>query len=324
MLIQSCRPKSYKEVKGNEHIKKALINISKDPNNKPVSMIFQGLWGSGKTTLARIFVRSLNCETKTGEACNKCKSCLELLKGSSLYQELDCSVVGNVEDLNAIKDGFSYSFMEGYRVIVFDEFHLASKQSQGALLKLLEDPPKNIFFIFATTDPEKILPTILSRSLLLDFNGLSDSDIEILISEVAKNENLELSDEIKSVIVRRADGHARDSLSLLEKYKIYGTESFLSSTQLLDLSFRNFIAHTMKGAIPEAKKELDFIMSNPLSYIEQDFDKFIIYLSNKTFIEKTAPQKVKTFIFEFLKHKKYLNDSNTWYIFFLYSIDLLK
>ena len=111
MLIQSCRPKTFEEVKGNEFIIKALINIAKDPKGKPVSLIFQGSHGSGKTTLSRIFAKALNCENiqKLSDVCNKCSSCLEISKGSALYQELDCSIVGNVEDLNNIKDSFTYS-----------------------------------------------------------------------------------------------------------------------------------------------------------------------------------------------------------------------
>lgn len=319
MLIQELRPKKFSDVKGNVAVKKALQIIAKDPTNKPISIILQGSWGGGKTTLSRIFGKALNCKNIKVDVCGSCASCLSIDKGSSLYKEYDCSTVGNVEDLNQIKNEFLYTLEEGYRVFVFDEFHLASKQSQASILKTLEDPPPNCFFLFCTTDPEKILNTIKSRSLVLEIIPLQNQDIQDLLTGVIPD----LDTEVIKTIVRRAKGHARDALSLLEKFTLYGKDDFLSTTLVLDSVFKKFISFLLKNDVTAAKQQIDLIMCNPVVYIENDFDFIIKELCDRVFLKQDAPVKVKTLIFEYFKHKSYLIDDTTWYVFFLFLIETL-
>lgn len=324
MLITELRPRNFQEVKGNIFVKKALQLIARSPKDKPQSIIFQGSWGSGKTTLSRIFVKALNCEKKDGQVCNSCSSCKELDKGSPLYNEYDCSVVGNVEDLARIKGDFAYSYSSGYKVYVFDEFHLASKQSQASVLKELENPPKDTFFLFVTTDPEKILDTIKSRSLVLDFVGLTDQELRDHLLEVIANKGLSIPDEVINLIVRRSKGHSRDSLSLLEKCMLYGVEDFLASSQVLDKIFKEFLGNLIKKQQMDKALMTDLIgkiITSPVKIIEDDFSHFIKSLSDLAFVKKIAPEVVKDFIFDFLKHKQYLRDDTTWKIFFDYVVD---
>lgn len=328
MLIQELRPKSFKEMKGNTLIIKALTLIARDPINKPVSIILQGERGTGKTTSSRIFVKALNCLNKDGDACNTCENCNSINKGSFIYNEYDCSTIGNVDDLEKIKQDFYYTYDNSiYRVVVFDEFHLASKQAQSSLLKVLEDPPKNIFFIFVTTDPDKILDTIKSRSLVLEYPGLTDEDILLLLKQSCLIKNITIDDESLNIIVRRAKGHARDSLSLLEKYKLYGKDLFIETTQTLDKLLKQFLAYSLKNEISNVENIINNIVKNPVMYIEQDFDMFIIDLVKSTFINKSIPttiyNKIKELIFDYMKYKVNIRTTVDWYSFLFYISDRL-
>lgn len=166
MLSQEARPQTFREVAGQRLAKELLISIVRKPNESPRSLLLTGEYGTGKTTTSRIFARGLNCPNKKDyEPCNKsdCPICGQDINSASFYQEYDATIIGNVETIRELRDTFYYNIKGQYKVIVFDECHSASKSAQTALLKVIEEAPQGIFFLFPTTHAHQLLPTIVSR-----------------------------------------------------------------------------------------------------------------------------------------------------------------
>ncbi len=173
----------------------------------------------GKTTTARILARCINCETGiTVTPCNKCNSCTEIINGSSMdVQEIDAASHTGVDNVRDILEKVAYSPIKArYKVYIIDEAHMLSKAAFNALLKTLEEPPPHVKFIFATTEPSKILPTITSRCQRFDFRRVENVDIVNHMEELLKKEKIKYSSRALSVIAREAGGSVRDSLSILE------------------------------------------------------------------------------------------------------------
>jgi len=322
MLTKKYRPQSFKTMFGANLSRQLLKTIAKDPTNKPTSLVLSGQFGCGKTTASRIFAKAINCSFANGDACNKCESCQEIDKGSSLYQEYDSSMVGNVDKIRELRDLLSYSLVDGYRVVVFDESHLISKQAMSSLLKVLEESPSQIFFLFVTTNLEKMLDTIKSRSLVLDFPTLEHEELEGLLDYVCKHEDLTLSDNAVQTLCRRCNGHARDLLGELDKLRILSEESYLDNVVLLDTLFKQMFMHSIKGDTEKAKETLQTIMGNSLYYIQNDFDEFVIKLADEVFIFGKNNKKAKELVKFYIAHRQYLTNTNTWYAFFCMVIDM--
>ena len=316
MLIKDRRPKSFNEMWGAEFPIKVLKKIAKEPQTAPHSLILAGPRGLGKTSASRIFAKAVNCKSRRGDACNVCDSCLSIIEGSSLYQEFDSSIIGNVEGMKALRDIFGYSAQEGYRVLSFDEVHLFSNQAMSSLLKVLEEGPKKTFFVFSTTNIEKVLDTIKSRSLVLGFQILSEACIIEILRNVAKEEKIFLSEEVIKIAARRSSGHIRDALQQLETVKLVGMESYLKSTCSLTTEFLKIYSLQKQGKFIEAERLIRVILTQPSIYIKQDFDLFIEKLTRKYFIEKSIKDSgIQRLIFHYLKYSSSLSTSNDWYIF---------
>lgn len=218
MLTQSRRPATFGDVHGQRVPVEVMRRAVADPKNAARVYLFHGFYGVGKTTLARVFARALNCCSSLSlEPCGKCAQCSESLDYAPYYAEYDCGAVGSVDDVRAIRDSLVLdSSLAKYRVAVFDEFHLASKQAQSALLKVLEEMRDNTFVIMCTTEQEKILSTVRSRSVELFFNRLPDSEMEAMLEGLAKAEGKELTKAQAAGVVSAAAGHARDAVKLLD------------------------------------------------------------------------------------------------------------
>ena len=326
MLIQTQRPKEFNQVRGNQLVIKALQGIVKDPVGKPQSILLQGERGTGKTTLAYIFAKALNCKISknTLEPCNVCSRCTDSV--AQYFTDYDCAEVGNVKDMDQVKNMLAISIPEKfYRVVVFDEFQLASTQSQASILKLLENPPINTFILFCTTDPNKILDTIISRSLVLDFTGLTNPEIlELLESTIAHNKLPELKPETLKIIVRRVKGHARDALSMLDKIYLIGEDAFIENYQPLDSLIYELILLSLEKRVTEATSRLDLIIKNPVMYIEQDFEHMFKILCKSVYLDKKLPFKVQLVINTYLTYHQNLSNTSTWYSFFTHIINKLS
>ncbi len=221
-LYRTYRPQTFEEVAGQEHIVKTLRNAL-TTGKIAHAYLFAGPRGTGKTTMAKLFAKALNCEHGVGCQCNECKNCVAITEGSHPdVLELDAASNNGVEEIRDLIDKVKYGTILGrYKVYIIDEVHMLSTGAFNALLKTLEEPPSHVIFILATTEPHKILPTILSRCQRYDFTKVSEGDIKERIRAILLNENVEYVEEAVDLIVSLADGGMRDALSILEKVLAY-------------------------------------------------------------------------------------------------------
>ncbi|MEY8308971.1 DNA polymerase III subunit gamma/tau [Erysipelotrichaceae bacterium 51-3] len=220
-LYRKYRPASFDDVVGQKHIVQTLKNaISK--NRIAHAYLFCGPRGTGKTSIAKIFARTLNC---TGEnpPCMECENCKLSLSGTHPdIIEIDAASNNGVDEVRALIDRVGYAPLEGkYKVYIIDEVHMMTSGAFNALLKTIEEPPAHVIFIFATTEPHKVLPTILSRCQRYDFSKVSHKDIEDRLTYVCQQESVNADEEALSLIAELADGGMRDALSILDQCIAY-------------------------------------------------------------------------------------------------------
>ena len=214
------RPQLFNTVVGQSHITNTLKNAIVQ-KQLASAYLFCGPRGVGKTTCARIFAKTINCFniTSNGEACDKCESCLSFNSGSSLNVfELDAASNNSVDDIRNLVDQVRFAPQLGeYKVYIIDEVHMLSSAAFNAFLKTLEEPPKHAKFILATTEKHKIIPTILSRCQVFNFNRIKVEDISKHLALIADNEHMKYEVEALHVIAQKADGGLRDACSMLDQ-----------------------------------------------------------------------------------------------------------
>lgn len=219
------RPDSFETVVGQSALTTTLKNAVKN-NQLAHAYLFCGPRGVGKTTCARIFAKTINCQhpTADGEACNACESCLSFNEQRSLnIFELDAASNNSVDGIRTLVDQVRIPPQLGkYKVYIIDEVHMLSTAAFNAFLKTLEEPPHHAIFILATTEKHKIIPTILSRCQIHDFNRISVNDIVDQLKRIAKAEGTEAEEEALNVIAVKADGGMRDALSIFDQVASYG------------------------------------------------------------------------------------------------------
>ena len=218
-LYRKYRPTTFSEMVGQDHITKTLKNqvISGRIGH---AYLFNGGRGTGKTSAAKILARAINClNTKDGEPCNECEICKAMLEGSLTdVVEMDAASNNSVEDIRAIRDEVNFlPTLAKNRVYIIDEVHMLSTGAFNALLKTLEEPPAHVKFILATTEPQKLPATILSRCQRFDFKRLLEEDIVKRLQIVCKQSQIDITEEALQVIAVLAEGAARDALSILER-----------------------------------------------------------------------------------------------------------
>ncbi|WP_392343477.1 DNA polymerase III subunit gamma/tau [Pseudoalteromonas prydzensis] len=219
VLARKWRPQTFHELVGQSHVKQALINALTQ-NRLHHAYLFTGTRGVGKTTIARIFAKSLNCdEGISAQPCGKCSSCVDIETGRYIdLLEIDAASRTKVEDTREILDNVQYAPTRGrYKVYLIDEVHMLSKHSFNALLKTLEEPPEHVKFLLATTDPQKLPVTILSRCLQFNLNALSQPEILQQLEYVLGEEKLRFETQALQIIAKAADGSMRDALSLTDQ-----------------------------------------------------------------------------------------------------------
>ncbi len=218
-LYRRFRPTTFSEVVGQEHIVKTLKNeIINDRIGH--AYLFNGGRGTGKTSCAKILARAVNClNPKDGEPCNECEICKAAIEGSLTdVVEMDAASNNSVDDIRAIRDEVNFlPTLAKYRVYIIDEVHMLSAGAFNALLKTLEEPPAHVKFILATTEPQKLPTTILSRCQRFDFKKISASNIEKRLDFVCRESKINITNEAKKLIAILAEGAMRDALSILER-----------------------------------------------------------------------------------------------------------
>jgi len=253
VLYRKYRPKTFSEIIGQEHIVKTLTNAI-STGEISHAYLFSGPRGSGKTTIARLLAKAVNCETlepvigggegwdseevsekinkdfqkkheirkKIGnkyEPCNECQSCLEINQGKSIdLIEIDAASNRGIDEIRELRDGIRFAPVRAkYKVFIIDEVHQLTKEASNALLKTLEEPPAHAIFVLATTEVHKILPTIASRCQHFDFKKLSFLEIIKKLAYIAKNEGVEIEKPALELIAKNSEGSIRDAESLLDQ-----------------------------------------------------------------------------------------------------------
>jgi DNA polymerase-3 subunit gamma/tau len=268
-LYRTYRPQNFKQVIGQEIIKTTLQNAI--INNRTVhSYLFSGPRGTGKTTMARIFAKALNCvnrQTNSAEPCNTCVNCKSINDNSFIdLVEIDAASNRGIDEIRNLKEAirFAPSQKNGYKIYIIDEAHMLTKDASNALLKTLEEPPHNTIFILATTDAHKIIPTILSRVQKFDFKPLAHSELKQKILFIAKEEKIKIDEQVVNQIILQAMGGARDAESILGKLISAGTED-------ITVDFASAILG--KNSYFEAYTLLEFLSHNQLYLAIQHIHK---------------------------------------------------
>ena len=223
VLARKWRPKNFSDTVGQKHVLQALVNAL-DSGRLHHAYLFAGTRGVGKTTIARILAKALNCETGvTAEPCGKCSACKEIDEGRFVdLIEVDAASRTKVDDTRDLLDNVQYAPARGrYKVYLIDEVHMLSKSSFNALLKTLEEPPPHVKFLLATTDPQKLPVTVLSRCLQFNLTRLTPRLIQGRLEYICKAEEIEAENSALAMIARAADGSMRDALSLLDQAIAY-------------------------------------------------------------------------------------------------------
>ena len=220
VLARRYRPQTFAEVLGQDAIVATLKNAIQH-NRLAHAYLFCGSRGTGKTTLARVFAKALNCQNPTSnyEPCNACPSCKEITMGNSLdVLEIDGASHRGIDDVRQINENVGYATSSGkYRIYIIDEVHMLTKEAFNALLKTLEEPPPKVKFFFATTEPHKVLPTILSRCQRFNLNRIPPERIVQKLGMISQELGISVHEEALQLIANRADGGLRDAESLMDQ-----------------------------------------------------------------------------------------------------------
>ena len=217
-LYRRFRPSTFAEVRGQDHVVLALRNAVRD-DRVAHAYLFSGPRGTGKTSTARILAKALNCtDLRDGEPCGVCSSCVEIAKGTSLdVHELDAASNNGVDAMRDLVSRAALGSPGRQKVYIVDEVHMLSTAASNALLKTLEEPPAHVVFVLATTDPQKVLPTIRSRTQHFEFRLLGPDTLSGLLAQVRDEAGLDVGDDALDLAVRRGRGSARDALSILDQ-----------------------------------------------------------------------------------------------------------
>ena len=285
MIARKYRPQTFASVVGQEAIVSTLKNALRF-NRLAHAYLFCGCRGTGKTTLARVFAKALNCGrlTEDCEPCNACPSCLDIVAGRSLdVLEIDGASNRGIDDIRQINETIGYAPASGkYKIYIIDEVHMLTKEAFNALLKTLEEPPANVKFFFATTEPHKILPTIISRCQRFDLNRIPFEALKKKLAWIAEDLKVECEDDVLSLIANIAEGSLRDAESLFDQIICYAEHPITAakvSTALgimprtaffaLDKAFdeQNLsFAFELAGDIFSSGKDLSYFIDNLIEH----------------------------------------------------------
>src|SRR6266478_4887015 len=251
VLARKWRPQQFDDVVGQEHVTTTLKNAI-EQNRLAHAYLFVGPRGIGKTSTARIFAKALNCvKGPTATPCDKCDNCLEITEGRSLdVLEIDGASNNGVEQVRELRDTVRYAPARGkFKIYIIDEVHMLTTQAFNALLKTLEEPPAHVKFIFATTEPQKVLPTILSRCQRFDLRRIPANLIVKHLKEIAKKEKVAIDDEALAAIARGAEGGLRDAESTLDQLIAFCGNKIAEADVL---SVFGLVAHDRIAALTDA------------------------------------------------------------------------
>lgn len=257
VLYRKYRPQTFEEVVGQKHIARVL-EAALQKNRISHAYLFSGPRGTGKTTVARIFARAINCaelarvqgaglptralrtETQSGSGaglpvpCNQCETCREFLSGSTLdVNEIDAASARGIDEIRALREAvLVLPFKARYKVYIIDEVHMLTKEAFNALLKTLEEPPEHAVFILATTEPDKVLETVVSRTQHFEFRRIPEEELEAALERISKKEEVRVEREALGIIALMAEGSLRDAQNILDQGLAYRMPEELRASDL--------------------------------------------------------------------------------------------
>jgi len=285
-LARKWRPKNFETIVGQEFIVEALKNsILGDRLHH--AYLLSGTRGVGKTTIARIFAKCLNCHNGSNpKPCCECSSCLEIDQSKSIdVIELDAASNTQVDNMRELLENANYQPTSSkYKIFIIDEVHMLSKSSFNAMLKTLEEPPEHVIFILATTDPEKIPVTVISRCLHFNLMQMTNDEISGQLKNIFHEENIAYEDEAINMISKHADGSMRDALSLADRVINYtnGNVSLEKLTQILGVTSDNVIDELLTNILDNNKQNV-FDLLNKLKEHHISYESALKVLSEKIF-----------------------------------------
>ncbi len=298
-LYRKWRPQNFEEVVGQDHVTQTLSNAVSS-NRVGHAYLFSGPRGTGKTSVAKILAKAINCiEGPTAIPCNKCTVCKEISAGNSVdVLEIDAASNRGVDEIRDLRERVQYMPSQGSKKIyIIDEVHMLTPEAFNALLKTLEEPPEHIIFVLATTEPHKVLPTILSRCQRFDFRRLSISDISRRVEEVAQEEKVKIDKAAVEVIARYARGSMRDALSALEQLSSFAGKNIKAEdvVSILGTSSFNSQFELMEGI---SKKDVKAVLLTVEKLAEsgqdvRQFTKDLIEYARHLFLLKSIPDGTK-------------------------------
>ena len=251
VLARKYRPQQFADVVAQEHVTRTLTNAL---NSERISSgyLFTGPRGTGKTTVARILAKALNCvEGPTATPCDKCQSCKEIMTGSSLdVLEIDAASNTGVDDIRTLRENVRYLPTSGKkRIYIIDEVHRLSGSAFDALLKTLEEPPPHVVFLFATTEPHKVPETNRSRTQRYDFHRVGKNDLSEHLKKIAEGEDIIIDDDALFMLARKADGSVRDGMSLLDQLSAFAGDRITAAevAEALGLIDRRFFVEYVEA-----------------------------------------------------------------------------
>lgn len=292
-LYRRYRPRTFEDVVGQDGIVEVLKNQIKN-GNVGHAYLFTGIRGTGKTSIAKILAQAINCENRDGASpCNKCRSCLSILSGNNPdVTEIDAASNNGVDDIRLIKDEISFlPTTSKYRIYIIDEVHMLSTGASNALLKTLEEPPEHVKFILATTEPQKLPATVLSRCQRFEFTRIDKEIIYNRLKKISSENNIDITDDALKLVSILAKGSMRDGISILE--------SISNSSEKIDANkVRNIVG------LPNTK-EMTKIFENMI----KGNTKETLYLVNNIFKDGKEPQNFMTELLRVI-NACYLNDES--------------
>lgn len=317
VLYRKYRPKLFSEVVGQEYVVQTLSNAVSSGLISH-AYLFTGPRGSGKTTLARLLAKSLNCENRKEmqtEPCLRCSSCLEIAANRAIdLIEIDAASNRGIDDIKELKEGIRFAPAKSkYKVFIIDEAHQLSKDAANALLKTLEEPPSHAVFILATTELHKMIPTIISRCQRFDFRKLTVPEIIGNLQDVAKKEGVKMEKSAFELIAANSGGSLRDGLGLLNQVITFGAKSGDEIKDLLGMvdtqTVSQFVELLCQKQGVEAIQHLNGLLEKGKD--PQDFTKALINYLRQSLILKISPGLINPILIGFSPEEEQIIKAQT-------------
>ncbi len=280
VLARKYRPNTFDEVIGQDHVVQVIKN-SIEQERVHQAFLFSGTRGVGKTTIARLLAKCLNCmsgDSPTSEPCGKCESSIGIQEGKSIdFLEIDAASRTGVDHMRELLSSIQTApSISRFKIFLIDEVHMLSKGSFNALLKTLEEPPNHVIFLMATTDPEKVPKTVISRCLQLNLKTVSKDKLKDHFKKICKKEEIKSDDESLSLVAKAAEGSVRDGLTLLDQAIAHGNGQ-LDSDDVKKLlgTIDDSLMHELLDSVTDGRKEDAFKALNEIEKLNPDYEALL-------------------------------------------------